>query len=336
MKIQLSHTFDEIISVDNLCAAWSEFLNGKRSKPDVQLFARNLAENIVQLHHDLADGSYRHGGYYAFRIADPKPREIHKASVRDRLLHHAVYRTLYPFFDRTFISDSYSCRDNKGTHRALKKFQAYAYKASHNHHRTCWVLKCDIKKFFANIDHTRLGAILREYIYDERILRLLGHIIESFEVGADVGLPLGNLTSQLFTNVYMNVFDQFVKHKLRARFYIRYADDFVILSHDRALLEAELLLMQNFLQSELGLTIHPDKIYLQTVASGVDFLGWINFPKHRVLRASTRRRMFRQIIEATNNDESISSYLGLLQHGNTLKIHRELANLHWLLSDGAR
>lgn len=332
MKIQLGHTYEEIISIENLCAAWGEFLNGKRGKPDVQEFGRRLADNIVQLHNDLADGSYAHGGYYEFCIADPKPRTIHKASVRDRLLHHAVYRILYPFFDRTFTTDSYSCRDNKGTHRALSQFKAYANKVSRNHHRTCWILKCDIRKFFANIDHARLIHILRSHIPDGRIMGLLEHIIKSFETSVGVGLPLGNLTSQLFTNVYMNVFDQFVKHKLKSRFYIRYADDFVVLSHNRAALEAQLTLMNNFLQSELGLVIHPDKIYLQTIASGVDFLGWSNFPKHRVLRRATKQRMFRRIL-VQGVEGRLQSYRGLLRHGNTLKVQRELMNLDWLLSE---
>ncbi len=318
--------------MDNLCGAWGEFLNGKRGKLDVQEFGRRLADNIVQLHNDLADGVYEHGGYYEFCIADPKPRTIHKASVRDRLLHHAVYRVLYPFFDRTFTTDSYSCRDNKGTHKALQQFKAYANKVSHNHHRTCWILKCDIRKFFASIDHAQLIEILGQYIPDERIMGLLIHIIQSFETSAGVGLPLGNLTSQLFTNVYMNVFDQFVKHKLRARFYIRYADDFVLMSGDKAWLQDQLVLMQDFLQLHLSLIIHPDKIYLQTITSGVDFLGWVNFPKHRVLRRATKQRMFRRIM-VYGVDGRTQSYRGLLRHGSTLKVQRELMNLDWLLSN---
>ena len=194
------------------------------------------------------------------------------------------------------------------------------------------VLKCDIRKFFANIDHARLIKILRCYIPDERIMDLLEHIIKSFETSAGVGLPLGNLTSQLFTNVYMNVFDQFVKHKLKARFYIRYADDFVVMSHDRAWLEGQLRLMDNFLQSELGLVIHPDKIYLQSIVLGVDFLGWVNFPKHRILRRASKQRMFRRIL-VQGVEGRIQSYRGLLRHGNTLKVQRELMNLDWLLSD---
>ncbi len=130
MSIQLSHTFEDIISAENLLAAWQEFLKGKRSKKDVQEFAFRLMDNILFLHRDLATFRYKHSGYKAFKISDPKPRDIHKASVRDRLLHHALYRTLYPFFDRVFIADSFSCRLNKSTHKARERFREFANKAS--------------------------------------------------------------------------------------------------------------------------------------------------------------------------------------------------------------
>jgi len=163
-----------------------------------------LMDNIFPLHRDLANHTYQHGGYQAFKINDPKPRDIHKATVRDRLLHHAIYRILYPFFEKTFISDSYSRQINKGTHKAINRFRKFVYKVSKNNTQTCWVLKCDIKQFFANIDHDILTNILREYIPDEDITELLKDVIGSFssEKEEGVGLPLGNLTSQLFVNIY--------------------------------------------------------------------------------------------------------------------------------------
>jgi len=185
MKIQLTHKFEEIISIDNLLLAWQEFIRGKRSKLDVQIFARDLMDNILTLHEDLASKKYIHGGYESFYVNDPKRRHIHKASVRDRLVHHAVYRTLYPFFDRIFIADSFSCRLEKGTHKALNRFRAMAFQVSKNHTKTCWVLKCDIKKFFASIDHQILINILREYIPDENIIWLLQNIIGSYHTILD-------------------------------------------------------------------------------------------------------------------------------------------------------
>ena len=165
--------FDNIISLSNLLEAWKEFLRGKRNKRDVQEFQMDLMDNILELSRDLKSLSYEHGGYKAFRINDPKPRNIHKASVRDRLLHHAIYRILYPFFDRIFTSDSFSCRNEKGTHRALNRFRSFGYKVSKNNTKTCWILKCDIRKFFENINHDILLEILGRYVTDKDIVRLL-------------------------------------------------------------------------------------------------------------------------------------------------------------------
>jgi RNA-directed DNA polymerase len=187
------------------------------------------------------------------------------------------------------------------------------------------VLKCDIRKFFASIDQTVLSTILRKYIPDEDILWLLREIIGSFHsTRPSVGLPLGNLTSQLLVNVYMNEFDQFVKHKLKARQYIRYADDFVILSRDREWLEDILLQMRAFLLWELKLHMHPDKVFIKTLASGIDFLGWVHFPDHRVLRTSTKRRMLKKLSGDGVKPEAVGSYLGLLSHGNTRKLREKM------------
>jgi retron-type reverse transcriptase len=236
---------------------------------------------------------------------------------------------LYPFFDKTFIADSFSCRLGKGTHKAINRFRAFAYEASHNHTRTVWVLKCDIKKFFASIDQLVLLDIISQYITDSNILWLISQIISSFHsTQKGKGLPLGNLTSQLFVNVYMNEVDQFVKHKLKAKYYIRYADDFVFLSYDRAQLENILVEVRNFLWDKLRLQLHSDKISIKTVASGIDFLGWIDFPHHRVLRTKTKRRMMSRIRESPI-PETMASYLGLLKHGSTFKLQQELQNSYW-------
>ena len=323
MKIKLVHKYKEIISIENILSAWEEFLKDKKNRSDVQKFSLGLMDNILTLNNELVKGIYKHGGYKAFKVNDPKPRDIHKASVRDRLLHHAIYRILYQFFDKKFIADSFSCRIGKGTHKAINKFREFSYKTGKNNTKTCWVLKCDIRKFFANIDHKVLMGILKEHIDDEKLLRLLEEIIGSFSSSRDgVGLPLGNLTTQLFVNVYMNKFDQFVKHKLKARYYIRYCDDFVVFSGNREQLENYLPQINKFLKEELKLELHPDKIFIKTIASGVDFLGWVNFPNYRVLRTTTKNRMIRKLEKNNNKPESVSSYLGLLKHGNAYKLKR--------------
>lgn len=323
-RVQITHSYENIINLENLLEAWQEFARGKQRKLDVQEFSLYLMDNLFSLYSDLMNHTYHHGPYQAFSIHDPKPRSIHKASVRDRLLHHAIYRILYPFFDRTFIADSYSCRIGKGTHKALERFKEFGNKVSRNNTRTRWILKCDIRKFFASVDQATLQKILESYIPNEQILALLQEIIASFySTSPGKGLPLGNLTSQLLVNIYMNEFDQFMKHTLKAKYYIRYADDFVIFSADKEWLEDLLPEIGAFLRDQLKLELHPDKVFIKTLASGVDFLGWVNFPDHRVLRTATKRRMARRLLES-QTPETISSYLGLLKHGNAYKIAQSI------------
>ena len=281
----------------------------------MQEFSLRLMDNLLALHRDLTNKTYKHDGYYAFNISDPKPRNIHKASVRDRLLHHAIYRILYPYFDKKFIADSYSCRLNKGTHKALERFTYFSRKVSKNNTKQCFVLKCDVRKFFASIDHDVLFAVLAKEIKDENTLWLLKEIISSFSPG----LPLGNLTSQLLVNVYMSEFDQFVKHKLKAKHCIRYADDFVIFSRDREELARIKNKIRSFLHENLKLTLHPDKIFIKTLSSGVDFLGWVQFPHQRVLRTTTKRRTMKNV-----SSKSLPSYLGMLTWGNGHKLSATL------------
>lgn len=319
--------FDEIISVENLFLAWQEFLVGKKQRKDVQEFQLHLMDNILSLHSSLKFQNYTHSSYHAFNISDPKPRNIHKATVRDRLLHHAIYRVLYPYFDRKFIYDSYSCRKWKGTHRAINRFRDFGRKVSKNNTKQCFILKCDVKKFFASIDQKILLSILKYHNLDRNILWLLHQIISSFETSLNRGLPLGNLTSQLLVNIYMNEFDQYVKHRLRQKYYIRYADDFVIMSQSKEELKHTLVQIGYFLEDNLRLKLHPDKIFIKTLVSGVDFLGWVHFPNYRVLRMVTKRRMMRNL-KSKPKKATIQSYLGMLSHGNTFKIQNKIILLN--------
>ncbi|HUC88496.1 MAG TPA: reverse transcriptase/maturase family protein [Candidatus Paceibacterota bacterium] len=331
------HSFDSITSIENLLLAWQEFIKDKKQKEDVQKFQLQLMDNIFNLHQDLKNKTYKHGEYKAFKINDPKPRDIHKASVRDRLLHHAIYRILYPYFDRKFIYDSYSCRIGKGTHKAINRFRDFSRKVSKNNTKTCWILKCDIRKFFANINHEILKSIISVHMHDSDTHILLSNIIDSFYTknatnsaraefvaSSKRGLPLGNLTSQLLVNVYMNEFDQYMKHVLKVKYYIRYADDFVILSENKSYLENLIPKISQFLNNNLKLQLHPDKLYIKTLASGVDFLGWVQFPYHRVLRTATKKRMFRNLKKNNYKEESIQSYLGMLRHGDAKKLEKEI------------
>lgn len=321
------NTYQHIISVENLLLAWKEFLCGKRKRKDVQEFERNLMTNIFSLHEVLMNKQYKHGFYEAFNISDPKPRNIHKASIKDRLLHHAIYRILYTYFDKKFIYDSYSCRVGKGTHKATECFKKFEVEVSSLHTKNCWVLKCDIRKFFASVDQKILLNILKKHIPNEDIIWLLERVIISFNSGKDgTGLPLGNLTSQLLVNIYMNEFDQWMKHVMKVKYYIRYADDFVILSQDKDYLLEVTPRIVDFLEEHLKLSLHPDKVYIKTFASGVDFLGWIHFPQYRVLRTVTKKRMFKKI-NLNVKEGTVQSYLGLLSHGNGYKLQQKLKNL---------
>lgn len=307
--------FNNITSKDNLFAAWEEFRNGKKKRKDVAEFELNLEDNIFDLYNDLQQNIYEHGSYYSFFVCDPKRRHIHKAGVRDRLLHHAVVRVIEPLFDPAFVYDSWSCRKGKGIHKGVDRFRQIAGRLSLNNTKNLWVLKMDIRKFFESIDHDVLINQLSKVVKDFRTMRLLEGIIDSFSPG----LPLGNLTSQLFANVYMNDLDQYAKHTLKAKGYIRYADDFVFLHPDKDLLLSYIPQVEKFLSESLKLKVHPKKIILGKYRSGVDFLGYISFPTHKILRTRTKNRMLRRVVQ-----RNFASYSGQLSHCRSYDIRKTL------------
>ncbi|OHA83790.1 MAG: hypothetical protein A2937_01825 [Candidatus Yonathbacteria bacterium RIFCSPLOWO2_01_FULL_47_33b] len=280
-----ARSFEEIISYENLLRAWEDFIKGKRGRRDVDMFARTLSDNLWQLHFDLKNSTYAHGGYHEYTICDPKKRTIHKASVRDRVVHRLVYNALYRYFDKRFIHDSHSSRKGKGTHRARDRFRLFAQKVSKNYTKQCFVLKFDIQKCFASIDQTTLLEILKKHIADDEVYDIVAIIIGSFKCG----LPLGNLTSQLFINVYLHELDWFCKHTIRAKYYLRYADDVVIVSDDEDELDVAYRIIADFLLSKLYLTTHKKSV--ATIYQGVDVLGVIFFPRYGILRRRTRVRM---------------------------------------------
>src|SRR3989304_3417774 len=171
--------FGEIISLENLFQAWEEFRKGKQNKPDVQSFERHLEDNIFNLRRDLVSKIYKHGSYRSFYIQDPKQRLIHKATVRDRVLHHAIFAKLNPIFEPTFISHSFSCQIGKGTHKGVEAVTKMLRQVSRNGTKSCFVLKCDIKKFFQSVNHARLIEILARKVRDPDVLRLLREIVST-------------------------------------------------------------------------------------------------------------------------------------------------------------
>ena len=321
-----------LISIENLFQAWNEFKKGKRRKKDVQVFERRLEDNLFDLYLRLKDKNYQHGKYKSFYVNDPRRRHIHKACVADRIVHHLLYKYLYELYDKTFIFDSYSCRLEKGTHRGVKRLFLFIRKVSKNYTNYCWALKCDIKKFFATVDQGILLNLLKKKIEDINILWLLGKVIESFdsELGKGKGIPLGNLTSQIFANIYMNELDQFIKHKLKIKYYLRYADDFVILSENRNYLEGLIFKISEFLESSLKLALHENKVTISKYTLGIDFLGYIVLSHYILPRTKTKKRMFRRLkekINFSNFNQSLQSYLGYLSHANSHDLTKEVKNV---------
>ncbi|MFA6476442.1 MAG: reverse transcriptase/maturase family protein [Candidatus Paceibacterota bacterium] len=341
-----NNLFDKIVNLENLFQAWEEFKRGKQKKPDVLAFEKNLEQNIFQLHRDLISQTYRHGPYSSFYVYDPKRRHIHKATVIDRVLHHAVFRVLNFVFEPTFIPCSFSCRFGKGTHKGVAVLEQMQRQVSHNYLRPCFTLKCDVKKFFDTIDHSFLLSIIKRRISDQNAIWLMEEIIESFlseysDLFNRRGVPIGNLTSQLFANIYMNEFDQFVKHELKVKNYIRYTDDFIVVSDDIDYLLNLIRPMAKFLKTNLGLSLHPGKVSIGKISQGTDFLGYVLLPYHRRLRKRSERRMWRKIDLAKKNYEErlispnsykgvINSYLGVLSHANTQRQSERIKNEFWL------
>lgn len=341
--------FNKIISLENLVISWREFRIGKKDRKDKLIFERHLEDNLWSLCESLKNREYKHGPYSSFFVHDPKVRHIHKASVGDRVLHHAITKHLNPIFEPGFIYDSYSCRVNKGTHKGVGQFLRHARKVSDNFSRPCWVLKCDIKKFFANVDHEILLTILFRRVSDPDMRWLLKEVVSSFKSEFTVdpnkpkGLPIGNLTSQLFANVYLDELDQFMKHILKEKYYIRYADDFIVLHPQREHCIEIVESIRSFLETRLELKLHPNKIIIRKFAQGVDFLGYICFPNFRIPRLSTEKRIFSKIkgkvkllragrLLRDSFYQAVQSYFGILDHANSYELGQELENqiFFWL------
>ena len=315
----------------NLLRAWKEFKRGKTKKKDVGQFELDLEEYLFELHDDLIDKKYIHQDYTPFYTYDPKRRHIHKASVRDRVMHQAVYQILYPIFDQHFIYDSYSSRKRRGTHLGVERAYAACRKVSKNWKYKTYVLKCDVRKFFDSIDHNILRCLIEKRVTSANTMQLVDILLESFEKEKGKGLPLGNVTSQLFANVYFDVFDQYVKHVLKATYYFRYCDDFIIIHPDQQFLLELLEKIKIFLYEQLALDLHPNKVEIRPLNRGMDFLGYVTVPHMIVLRTRTKRRIMRKIktryeefkagkVSKETFQSTLTSYLGIISHCRDRKL----------------
>jgi len=295
------HLFDRVVSADNLLGATRDALRGKRTRRPGAEFFGDFEHELFALRDELASGDYRPGAYHYFTITEPKERLVAAAPFRDRVVHHAIVRVIEPIFEKRFIEDSYACRPCKGTHAAMRRASQFAKRYAN-------ALKCDVRKYFPSIHHEILLGMVARVVGDNRLLEWIAKILDShhdsvehyWPRGGDLfdvrlrkrGLPIGNLTSQFLANVYLNLLDQFVKHDLRVKGYVRYLDDFLLFGDHRTALRYHSKAVQEQLHA-LRLVIHPDKHRLCPTKLGVDFAGFVVFADGRIKVRSSSVRRFR-------------------------------------------
>ncbi|UJB69755.1 RNA-directed DNA polymerase [Acaryochloris sp. 'Moss Beach'] len=341
---RVGNLWSQIIAFQNLLHAARQAQKGKRYQANVLQFNHHLETELFTIQSELATNTYTPGPYRTFEIFEPKLRLISAAPYRDRVVHHALCNIIVPVFEPTFIRDSYANRWGYGTHRAVQRFTQFARSSR-------YVLQCDIRKYFPSIDHGLLKTGLRRKIKCPKALWLIDRIIDhsnpqnsdiQYFPGDDLltplshrqGLPIGNLTSQFFANVYLNGFDHFVKEQLKAQKYVRYVDDFALFDDSRENLEQARQAIEAFL-TQLRLKIHPIKSQIVATQHGVAFLGFRIFPTHiRVQNANIRRgrKRLRKLqkayargeISARIIDQSIQSWVAHLDHADTWQLRKRI------------
>ena len=314
---KINNIFEQVVSFDNLLKAYNKCLKGKREKENILNFNFKYELYLKKIQYLLKNNKYVHGRYFFFWKMDSKKRRIACATFKDKIVHYALYLILEPLTDKRYICDSYACRRDKGTHRAIKKTQRIIL-----NNPDFYCLQCDIKKYFKSIDHNVLKNILRSKIGDKKVLTLLFIIIDSYNKKKGKSIPLGNLISQLFANMYLNESDQFVKHELRCKYYLRYMDDFLVFG-DKNFLKDVSLKINNFVEEKLLLEIPFKKNQLYTTKQGVVFLGFV-IEVHRLrLKKKSKLKIFRNIFNKFSED-SFVSYLGYISFSKNYYLNRKL------------
>lgn len=332
--------FPRIYDFQALHAAYRRARAGKRDRPEVQRFEQDLEGNLIQLQNELIWGTYRTGAYRTFEVREPKARRVAALPFRDRVVQHALVAVIEPLWECRFVPDSYACRPGRGTHRGADRAQQMLRQVKRRHGRVC-VLKGDVASYFASIDHAILRRLIRKRIRCQPTLALIDQILESaneIHPTPGVGLPIGNLVSQLSANIYLHELDEFVKHDLRERHYIRYMDDFVIVHHDTAHLHAARDRIDRFLAEQLRLrTNAKTQVYPVGILRGraLDYLGYQIWPTHRRMRrgsivriARTMRRLqrlySRHQVGLDRVRASVVSWLAHASHASTHGLCRRL------------
>jgi len=331
--------YSKICSYENLELAFSKARQGKTLKPYIIEFEQHLKGNLQILQVELFFQTYKPRPLETFILRDPKTRKISKSDFRDRVVHHALCNVIGPLFEKSFIFDSYANRKGKGTLKAVERFEHFAGIVSRGYTKYCCVLKADIRHYFDTVDHAILLGVLSKKIQDKRVLWLIQKILSNHHTEEPgKGMPLGNLTSQFFANVFLNELDQFVKHKLRAGYYIRYVDDFVILDSSQEHLIEYKSKIDLFLKEKLALSLHPDKSKILRLEKGVGFLGFRIFPHHQRIRKRNIRRFdkkFKRLHKRYENGhierekvlEHFEGWLSYISHANTFKYRKHLVRM---------
>lgn len=358
-----------VIELAELYEAYFHCRINKRNTLNAIAFEVDYEANLMKLCNEINNGCYKPGKSIAFIVNKPVKREIFAADFRDRVVHHLVINKLNPLFDKIFIHDSYACRVGKGTHFGIKRVDRFIRQCSHNYTKDCYVLKLDIKGFFMHINKNLLLAELKRFIeqkYQQTdkplLLELCQKIIKYdptkhciikgkrrdwqglppdkslFHSAPFCGLPIGNLTSQIFANFYMNPFDHFIKHDCGIRYYGRYVDDFILVHQDNAYLKSVIPIIKTFLKTQLQLTLHPNKIYFQHYSKGVQFLGAVIKPNRIYIAKRTQGNFYTAIqkqnalvkeFKPTKEQQasflsSMNSYLGIMKHYKTHKLRKRM------------
>lgn len=315
--------YSQVYDFQNLLKSYYQARKCKSKKKYIIAFEWNLEKNLFNIQKKLKNRNYQFGQYQSFYVSDPKKRLIFAAPFQDRIVHHALCNVIEPIFDRGFIFDSYACRRNKGTHKAVFRLKKFMRSFGDN---KFYVLKADIKKYFPSIDREILFQLIKKKISDQDTLLLIRAIIDSLD--GKNGIPIGNLTSQLFANIYLNELDQFVKHQLKVKYYCRYVDDFVLLHQERSQLKKWREQIKEFLENKLQLELHPQKQEIFPGKIGIDFLGYHIFTRHILVRQSTVQRFFCRLKSGRMPYQSVNSYLGHFKFADTFGLMKKVNRIY--------
>lgn len=312
---RINNIFEKIISIENLMIADEKAQKGKAKTHGVVLHNKNRESNILKLHDMLISKTYQTSEYDIFKVFEPKERDVYRLPYfPDRITHHAIMNVLEPIFVSVFTADSYSCIKGRGIHKASFNLR----KALKNVDETTYCLKLDIKKFYPNIDHDVLKTLLRKKFKDEDLLWLLDEIIDSAP-----GLPIGNYLSQYLANFYLTYFDHWMKEQLGVKYYFRYADDIVILHKDKDYLHRVLKVIEDYFDLFLKLEVKGNWQVFPIESRGIDFVGYVHFHTHVLLRKSIKQR-FARMLKKRRNRQSIASYNGWLKHCDSKNLSKKL------------